>query len=558
MGSNTRFSVFTLCLSIPLEVAAASFVAEYPVPTPASRPAGIGSAAGVIWFTEFDANKVARIDAQGVITEITLPTAGSGPEGVMPFADVYGSVVFTEFNANKIGRVSRDGGLTEMTIPTPNAGPRGIAAVDNFAVWFAEFNADRIGRLTFDGKFTEFQASAGSHPIGVTGGPAKSPGTPDIWFTESGTNKIGRVIDGLGVREYAIPTPNSGPTGITAAQNGEGAPFAVWFTELNANQIGRITEDGQILEIPIPTPDSGPVGISFFSGGPEGGLWFTESRGNKIARVNPDNTITEFPLPTPAAGPTAILGTWFVESDANRIGHLSADWLVVAAAGSGGVWDTQLSLANPRAQSVTATLGPPPPTVCGICINRSKSVAVPGHGGALQVLASETGLGEFGTFLVTTQLSPDDDLPITRARILNRSMPCQGAEIPVVRFSTIRKLNPSVLTFPRATRGPGTHSNLVLAEVNAFGFFPSVSQPDLNLSIQAYSASGEPVGTALPVSLNMRGSIELFDILSVLGVPELDGGQIRVTKVGGSGLLWGLLATSSEDGTLSTSLGINP
>ena len=106
MNAKIRSLVIVLGLATPFSAAGASVVAEYPVPSPASRPSGIGSANGVIWFTEFGANKIARIDAQGVITEIALPTPGSGPEGVMPFGDVYGSVVFTEFNANKIGRVS--------------------------------------------------------------------------------------------------------------------------------------------------------------------------------------------------------------------------------------------------------------------------------------------------------------------------------------------------------------------------------------------------------------------------------------------------------------------
>ena len=557
MRLDARFVVFALCLSAPLEVAAASFIAEYPVPSPASRPAGIGgSVAGVIWFTEFAANKIARIDPQGVITETALPTPGSGPWDVMASPDVYGSVIFTEFNASKIGRISLDGKLTEVALPA-DSGPRGISLGPGYSsIWFAEFNADKIGGFiaessgqSIDGRYTEVALSPGSRPIGVTVGPGGVSTSP-IWFTEFGGNKIGRIDPrGILAHEYVIPTPNSGPTGITAAQNGQGAPFAVWFTEVNANQIGRITEDGQILEIPIPTPDSGPVGIS--SDG-SGAVWFAESRGNKIARVNPDNTITEFPLPTPAAGPTAILENWIVESDANRIGRLGADWLVAVGAGHAGAWDTRFSLANAREQNVTTSVGLRPSGVCpGICLPHPATFSISGRG-TLTVSASNTPTFEtFDTFVVTTALSPDEDLPITRARIVNRNVPSRSAEIPVMRFSTIRKLNPSVLTFPGASRGPGSYSNLVLAEVSGEGAV-------LSLSIQAYSAGGEPAGASYPISLGVNQTIELVDVLSVLGISTLDGGQIRVTKTGGTGLLWGLLATSSDDGTLSTSSGINP
>jgi len=120
-----------------------------------------------------------------------------------------------------------------------------------------------------------------------------------------------------------------------------------------------------------------------------------------------------------------------------------------------------------------------------------------------------------------------------------------------MRFSTIRKLNPSLLTFPGASRGPGTHSNLVLAEVSEEG-------AELNVLVEAFPATGERSGTSKSVSLGASQTINLVDVLSLLGISTLDNGQIRVTKVGGTGLLWGLLATASDDGSLSTSLGINP
>ena len=58
--------------------------------------------------------------------------------------------------------------------------------------------------------------------------------------------------------------------------------WEVWFTDNGANKIGRITTDGVITEFPIPTAGSVPVGIIV---GPDGALWFTEPGVNQIGRI---------------------------------------------------------------------------------------------------------------------------------------------------------------------------------------------------------------------------------------------------------------------------------
>ena len=538
--------LLALSLATPSPAVAVSVVTEYPVPSGLSRPTGIGEGNGVLWFTEFDANKIASIDSRGVITEISLPTPDSGPEAVAPYGYGLGVLAFTEFKAGKIGQISADGKLTEFALPNPNAGPRGIAWQYNSILYFTEYNADKIGSISFDGTLFEGPLAPGSRPLGIIAGPSRNCCESHMWFTEFGTNKIGRF--GYRVfQEYVLPTPNSGPTGITTG--GVGSLAGVFFTEFNANKIGMITADGTIQEFAIPTPDSGPLGIS----AGDNGVWFTESRANKLGRLNADGTITEFPIPTPNAGLSALSGTWFVESNGNRIGRLSPDWLVAVGSGKAGAWDTELDLANPGAKTVTATIGPPPPRICGICMDPDLRQDIPGHG-ARRVSASDVPIGyeHFDTFRVTTALTPDDDLPVARARIVNRSRPSQSAEIPVVRLSTLRKLNPSVLTFPGASRGgTGAHSNLVLAEVSEQG------EP-LEVLVEAFSADGETVGNGRSVSLSESQTTLLVDVLGLLGVSDLAGGQIRVTKTGGTGLLWGLLATVSDDGTLSTSPGMNP
>jgi hypothetical protein len=144
------------------------------------------------------------------------------------------------------------------------------------------------------------------------------------------------------VTQYPIPTARSLPANITTGQDG-----ALWFTENGSNKIGRITTAGAITEFPIPTDNSQPWDIQ---PGPDGAVWFTESNGffnrfgpfplsNKIGRITTTfiaNLIEEFTTlsdnSTPfgiTAGPDGAL--WFTEYNRDNIGRLSLPKLTASA-----------------------------------------------------------------------------------------------------------------------------------------------------------------------------------------------------------------------------------
>jgi streptogramin lyase len=58
---------------------------------------------GKIWFTERFANQIGRITPEGVVTELCIPTAASGPSCIAAGSD--GNMWFTEFDSGNIGRV---------------------------------------------------------------------------------------------------------------------------------------------------------------------------------------------------------------------------------------------------------------------------------------------------------------------------------------------------------------------------------------------------------------------------------------------------------------------
>src|SRR5260370_3609112 len=94
----------------------------------------------------------------------------------------------------------------------------------------------------------------------------------------------------------SFPIPSSSDANsITSGSDG-----ALWFTENGSNQIGRITTSGAITEYPIPTANSRPLAITT---GPDGALWFTEHNGNQIGIITTSGTSTAYPITSSISQP---------------------------------------------------------------------------------------------------------------------------------------------------------------------------------------------------------------------------------------------------------------
>jgi len=513
---------------------------EFPVPTPASDPEGITwDYGGNIWFTEFEGNKIGRIDRDTqALTDFPVPTPSAGPASIISVLTATSSEMwFTEFRGNRIASLSRAGVITEYRLPSSSSGPRVIVENVDGGLWFTEFEGNRIGRITRSGEFTEFAIpTRDSGPYGIAGAPDYS-----LWFTEFRTNKIGRVTVGGAVTEFAITTPNSGPLEIVSGDDGN-----LWFAESRANRIGRITRSGVITEFPLPSPDRGPSGITR---GPDGGLWFTERSANRLGRLSITGLLNEFSIPGESGSPAGIAAgnqdrrMWFTLSGADRIGSITRDRLVIVGAGQIGTWETILEIANPEGYTQGVWIGgsPEAPLACGICPGRT--LGLPAYGSERTTVDSSPG---------TLYIDPDSvgvDPPTVVARVSNRARPSQAMDLPVVRMSTLEALDPSTLAFPSAIRSTEGHSNLLLAEVGG--------SQDIGTRIETFSAEGENLGS-LDVFLGAGHSIFLIDALNRLGVSSLDRGQVRVTKTAGTGLMWGILTTVFEDGRVSVIVGANP
>ena len=498
------------------------------------------------WFTEFSANKIGRFSTRGEIVEFPIPTPNSGPLGIAADSRT-AAVWFTEFNANKIGRITPDGVVTEFSIPTPSSGPVGIASVSG-SVWFAESNANQIGRLMQDGSFSEIAIpTPGSVPMGVWGDQI------DVWFTEFQGNKIGRISVGAGISlsEVSIPTANAGPLSLSG---GDG----IWFTEANANKIGLLTQE-TITEFSVPSASSGLSGIVTTLGL----AWFTERSANKIGSVTKDGRFTEYMLPNSAGEPFGITRfafegqIVFTERSGNAITRLQPDAVVVLAAQNVGGWTTEFDFANVEDQTVTLFGSSVfvPQTACGICSSELR-LAIPPRGSG-KGTASQITFGPLFGALFFRSLE-DGILPSVKARLVNAATPSKAIDIPAVRLSTVAALDPAVLVFPSALRtGGGGHSNLLISEVSAGSYLRFPIGQDIQVLVEGFSAAGQSVGS-LNATIRGGDSLYLVDVLGKLGVDELSGGSIRLTHVGGEGIMWGYLITVTDDEAIGVSLGVTP
>jgi virginiamycin B lyase len=169
---------------------------------------------------------------------------------------------------------------------TASSQPLDITAGPDGNVWFTETGSQIIGRISPTGIVKEFPVPTTiGQPVGITGGPGGN-----LWFT--GGSKIASISSTGNITEF--------PTGIVVGFIAAGPDGNFWVTSSvpegpESNKIGRISPSGSITVFSAQTANCETFTIT---SGPDGNAWFTELKGNKIGRVSSDGSITEFPIPT--------------------------------------------------------------------------------------------------------------------------------------------------------------------------------------------------------------------------------------------------------------------
>ena len=126
-------------------------------------------------------------------------------------------------------------------------------------------------------RIIEWELAAGTFPHD----PAVAPDGA-LWYTGMQANTIGRVDPRTGqVKEYKLPTPDSGPHGIVADRDGN-----IWFTANYSGYIGRFDPKTNIFrEYALPNPAARDPHTLVFD--QKGMLWFTVQGGNFVGRLDP-------------------------------------------------------------------------------------------------------------------------------------------------------------------------------------------------------------------------------------------------------------------------------
>ncbi len=305
---------------------AGAAVTEFPLTTQASQPTGIVTGPdGNLWVAEAAASRIARVTPAGVVTEFTLP-AGREP---FDLAASGGLIYFTERAGTRVGRLNPSAGsdaliqgsIAEFAVPGATSAPTAIAAGPDDSLWFTENGSDEIGRLAPNGVIVEFAVpGAGSRPYGIAAGPDGA-----LWFTERGAGQIGRITTaGVVTNEFTVPALEAAPNDLGPIATGPDG--ALWFVNFGADQIGRITTGGTTSWFPA-SPGSG---LEDVTAGPDGALWFTAGRAGKIGRLSTSGVVSDYSLPSAGAGPSGIVAgpdgaLWFTERFAGAVGSITTD-----------------------------------------------------------------------------------------------------------------------------------------------------------------------------------------------------------------------------------------
>ena len=153
------------------------------------------------------------------LTEYPVPTAGAVPNVLTLGPN--GNIWFTEYNAGKVAQAA-PGGLVTEYMPPSSTTLAGIVNGPDGRLWFAEESANSVGRLALLDTFAEFPAPvASSEPLGITRGP-----DGNLWLTQqeccvAPSGQIAKITTGGLITEYTLPRAGAEPqnivTGPTAA-----------------------------------------------------------------------------------------------------------------------------------------------------------------------------------------------------------------------------------------------------------------------------------------------------------------------------------------------------
>jgi virginiamycin B lyase len=256
--------------------------------------------AGAVWFTTPRNAHIGRFDPVTATFEQWAVTPGTGPWQLAFAPD--GSLWYTEHFASAVGRFDPVTHAHEdFTTPISNSQPYGIA-ISGSRVWFTENIAGvgHIGMLdtSANNRIREYQIRAQPSPD-LTPHMITLDGSGNVWWTEGFEGEIGKLTpsratngtcggsSGIcsGVTEYPIPAPACGRrhgSGIAVRASSQ----EIWFTDSLSGEVGRLMMGTGV----ITTYRLGSCNAHAHDGmavDATGAVWWSEEFSNEIVKFNP-------------------------------------------------------------------------------------------------------------------------------------------------------------------------------------------------------------------------------------------------------------------------------
>ncbi|HVA33089.1 MAG TPA: hypothetical protein VNG31_03005 [Candidatus Baltobacteraceae bacterium] len=218
---------------------------------------------GRIWFTEFEGNNIGAITTAGVVTEYPSSATFPQPNGIT--VGPTNADLWTGGYGGTVIDVATTGTQTNYAVTGAHIGD--IVAGHDGNLWFTDYGNNKIGRITTAGAVTEFALPANASPSGIA---VDAKGR--LWITDGGNKRIIKMkTTGKVVQSYGTGiSPGEYPQYIVAAPDGN-----LYFTEAAFNstlhdKIGRISTSGKIAEVATLAPESYPDRLTI---GKDGNLY---------------------------------------------------------------------------------------------------------------------------------------------------------------------------------------------------------------------------------------------------------------------------------------------
>lgn len=195
---------------------------------------------GNVWFTELNADALAMLNVQtGTIKQFAL-SANKSVQKLYPYGitiDAHGIVWFTESSNPRLGRLDpQTGQISYFSPPAASDALMEVASDAQGNIWATSFSSGLLLRYnpathTFKSYYASIKEEGAGGVYGVV-----AASDDEIWVAVTSENAIARLdVAANRFTFYPIPTQASLPFGLVMAPN-----HTIWFTESGSDKIGML------------------------------------------------------------------------------------------------------------------------------------------------------------------------------------------------------------------------------------------------------------------------------------------------------------------------------